>query len=527
MTGPQSCRMVGACLAVLLLMLTMPGMSGTAQENVAITIGTTDFPRTVDPADAIDYPSWELMTHLYTGLTRQVPGTLSYELALASGYTISSDGLIHTFTIRPDAAFDDGTPITAGTFATSINRVIGLGRGSADFISRFIADVRVSGDDGNALQFVLRIPLPDFEALVALPPFFPQHPLAFPADDLLDLQHADAFIGNGVYRLESVLPGQEIVLAANPAFQGPPALNARVILRRYQLPIDLRRALQTGEVDIAWRGLALPDLDALARLPEIVIQRQPNLHVFYLLFNQNQLSINNQLSFDDPALRQAFALLIDRERAAAHGFDHTVTPLYSLLPPQFGQDPVLFPTRDAAMADAVLREAGYRPRRRTVQTPLYISSENYGDLMIDAAQELRRSLEENEIVNISAIIDDRTATFTRTVLRGEYLNAVIGWRPLFASPAGYLIPLAHSTWPVPAGGGYASDAIDALLRQAALVTDSEERMTIDRAVERLLRDDYALLPLWQGQDVIAYREGVSGVMVEANSWLRYDTLVRR
>ena len=115
-------------LALSLLCALLPGASGLAQDAPAIVIGLTDFPRTLDPADATDLPSWELLYHVATGLTRQVPGTLDYELALAADHTVSADGLEHTFTIRPEAAFNDGTPITAQTFVDSIERVIALGR---------------------------------------------------------------------------------------------------------------------------------------------------------------------------------------------------------------------------------------------------------------------------------------------------------------------------------------------------------------------------------------------------------------
>src|SRR5262245_49908705 len=120
-------RLIVLVALFLLLIGTLPAPANAAdgQPN-AITIGTTDALVNLDPADAGTFASWELLTHLYTGLTRQLPGKLKYELALAASHTISADGLTHTFAIRPDAAFDDGTPITAQTFADSINRVVKL-----------------------------------------------------------------------------------------------------------------------------------------------------------------------------------------------------------------------------------------------------------------------------------------------------------------------------------------------------------------------------------------------------------------
>ncbi len=519
-------RVVLALLTAFLFTTTAhPGLRiATAQEVAAITIGTTDLARTIDPANAIDFPSWELLYHLATGLTRQVPGSLDYELALASDHTVSEDGLRHTFTIRPDVTFNDGTPITAETFAHSIQRVIDLGRDGAEFVSRFVVAVRAT--KGNALQFDLAFPLPDFEALVGLPPFFPQHPDVFPVDDLLDRNVAETFIGNGPYRLESYTPSQ-IVLVADPGYPGEPPATGRIVLRRYALPIDLRRAVETGEVDIAWRALAQPDLAAVQNLSGITIQSQPNLQVYYLLLNHRLVSANtSQAAFDDPAVREAFTLLMDRAEAARVGFDDTLTALDSLIPPQFGLTPVPFPAYDLARAEEVLQAAGYRERRRTVQMPLYISSSTYGDLMTRGAQELRRGLEQTKLVDITTIQDDQASTFSRVVYRGEYMNALIGWYPLYASPAGYLLPLVHSAGSIPANAGYARLELDDLLRQVSLNADPAEQDALYAAIQDSLRANFDLIPLFQGQDTIVYQTAVSGVQVEANGWLRYTALTR-
>jgi peptide/nickel transport system substrate-binding protein len=496
-----------------------------AQDDNAIIIGLTDFPRTLDPADAIDRPSWELLYHVATGLTRQIPGTLDYELALAADHTVSPDGLVHTFAVRQDAAFNDGTPITAQTFVDSIERVIALGRSSTDFVNRYITSVEAMED--NAIQFTLNIPLPDFEAFVALPPFFPQHPAVFPADDVLLSENFGTFIGNGVYRIESFRPGREIVLVADPAYAGPPPASDRIILRHYTLPIDLRRAVEAHEVDVAWRSLALPDQAAVVETEGIILKTQPNLQTYYMLLNHQLVTANaGQASFDDPAVRQAFALLVDRERGASSGFEDTVTPLYSLLPEALGTSTVTFPGYDLTLAETVLQDAGYRERRRTVQLPFYISSQTYGDLMASAAQELRRRFDESRIVSITGIQDDLTETFTRVISRGEYMDAIIGWTPFYASPGGYLIPLAWSTSPIPANAGYGSPAIDALLREAALTDDPAVRDARYLEVQQSLLDHFDLIPLFQGQNTIAYWEDVSGVLVEANSWLHYDQIMK-
>ncbi len=513
--------------AILLMFFGAVLLSGTsafARQSTGIIIGTTDFPLSLDPATAVDVPSWELLTHLYTGLTRQVPGTLTYELALAADHTISEDGLTHTYRVREGIAFSDGTPITAETFVTSLNRVLNLGRDGADFVNRYITSVELDSD--NVVRFLLVTPLPNLDALVALPPFFPLHPAAYPAGETLTVDGSTQIIGNGVYSLTAFVPQQEYILTPNPAFDGPGALNAQVTVRRYALPIDLRRALQNREVDIAWRALALPDIEQLVSDEDIIIFEQPNLQAYYLLLNHKTIALNNQDSFDDLAVRQAFALLIDRERSAQLGLDATVTPLYSLLPAQFNVPAVTYPGYDVEQADAILEEAGYRPRRRPINTPIFISTDTYGDLMNSAASELRRGIEESDIIDISQIADSQTSTFISAVNRGEYNSAIVGWRPPYASPAAYLSPLLASSSLIPNSAGYGNPDIDDLLTQAAQTSVADEQAACFVDIQEIVLSRVDIIPLWQGKDVIAYWEDVSGIMVESNSWLRFDRLTR-
>ena len=512
-------------LLVILVLFLLGVLPIHAQSEPPIIIGTTDFPLSLDPATAVDLPSWEVLNHLATGLTRQQPGSLSYELALAASHEVSADGLTHTFEIRPDAVFDDGTPITAEIFANSINRVINLGREGAEFVGRFVASVAATPD--NRLVFTLYTPLPDFEALVGLPPFYPQHPNSYPDSDVLDMAIPDfTLITNGIYRLEDLAPGTALSLKANPAYEGPAPAHDSIILKHYDLPIDLRRALLNRDVDIAWRALAQPDLEAVATSPDLVTRTQPNLQMFYLLLNHNTITLNNQNSFDDPALRAAFAQLLDRETSASLGWNGSLQPADTLLPQQFGLAQVAFPIYDYANADVVLEEAGYRPRRRPVTTAINVSTDTYSDLLASAANELRRGIEQSEIVDISFISDAQTSTFISAVNRGEYLSAIIGWRPHYASPAAYFYGLAHSSSPIPNGAGYASPELDALLESAGLTHDPTAQAAVYTNLENALLANYDLLPLWQAQDVITAWQDIQGITVEANSWLRYDLLSR-
>src|SRR5260221_5625946 len=214
---PRLARYLFVLAVVLSLSFgSLPGRCSSADNPTGLTIGTTESLVNLDPADTNSLSAWELLTHLYTGLTRQIPGTINYELALAASHTVSADGLTHTFTIRPDATFDDGTPITARTFSDSINRVLALNGRGGTAIRPYIKPVAAASD--NTLIFTLLTPIPYLEALVALPPYFPVHPAIFTATAFNNTPKS--LIANGIYKVDKFEVGRAITLVANPAWKG-------------------------------------------------------------------------------------------------------------------------------------------------------------------------------------------------------------------------------------------------------------------------------------------------------------------
>ena len=80
--------------------------------------------RTLDPPNAIDPLSLQIAENIYPGLVALAPSLQPIPWAAQALPTISADGLTWTFTLRPGLKWSDGTPITAQTFAYSINRAL-------------------------------------------------------------------------------------------------------------------------------------------------------------------------------------------------------------------------------------------------------------------------------------------------------------------------------------------------------------------------------------------------------------------
>ncbi len=481
--------------------------SARAQARDSLTIGTIETLPSLDPADAGDVFSWEVLTHLYTGLTRQIPGTLRYELALAASHTISSDGLVHTFTIRPGVSFDDGTPITAGTFADSINRVLKAQKPGSAIVTPYIKSA--SAADDNTLALTLTQPIPYLEQLLALPPYFPIHPNA-----ANDFSRAPT---NGVYRL-AASDANSITLGADPAWKGPSPATPTIVIRHYDRPADLREALKAQAVDIAWRGLPPDDAENAAQVKGIRSITAPGLQTFYLLINQHDPP------FNDAAVRRGMLYLFNRDQAVQLSLRNTGSPLLTLLPPELGASPA-YPGYNVDQANTVLGAAGYSQYKR-IESEFQVSGATYGDLYLDAVDLLNNDLTRQEAFRI-ALSDIEPRTFLDQIERGTFSLVVVGWTPVVPHPDAYLRPLLHSKGQLAAGAHYADPHVDQLLDQAAACADSQQQAQLYAQVQALALKGVVAVPLWQNRQSLLAWESVGSVTIEPNFLLRYDRLTAR
>ena len=492
-----------------------------AQEADTITIGFTDLPTSLDPADTNDFAAWEVLSHLYTGLARQVPGTLEYELALATDWTVSEDKLTHTFTLDETAAFSDGTPITAQTFVESITRVQTIGRDGAEAVTPYIASVTASDD--TTLIFTLKRPVPYFLGLVSLPPYFPQHPDLSAQEQVTPFME-NGLIGNGPYLLALYDVGTEIRLEANPAYSPAPA-TPNIVLRQFSKSANLRNALAAHEIDVAWRALYLGHLEDLTELDGLQVIEQPSTRVFYMVMGQNREPT------DDPLVRDAVITLLDRDDAVEVSLRNHVTLLTSLLPELYPEAyyPVWPNRSNVELAESVLSEAGYSERGRfRLNITISFARPVYGDPYTAAIGELgQSSFSFTDFIEYGIFSDIEASTFRRMLEDGDSQAIIFGWTPIVPHPDAYLYPLAHSDNPIPSRNRYNQAVIDQLIDKAAALDDAAKQGEIYMEVADWLLEDDAVAPLWQDHLSLVAWNDIAGIQVEPNYFLHYDQLVRQ
>lgn len=320
---------------------------------------------TLDPAFISSAGDVQLLLQLYAGLTRLDENGEPYP-SLASGWQISDDGLTYEFTLRDDLAFSDGTPLTADDVRRSWLRlldpdtaatapdVLSVVRGAPERLAGEVEedDVGISAPDETTLVVELRHPASYFLDIVATPATFVVPPKA---DGTQTWQTAADFVGSGPYAVFGT-DGGDLVLEANVEYvAGPPPIDE--VRWVADAGGDAATAFAAGDVDLA----GVPGWDAtwIAYDPDL----GPRLHAAEPLVVSYFGFDTTHPPFDDPAVRRAFLLALDREQLVplAEGVSSQAAP--TLVPPAIwpdGFEPEL--ETDVDEARRLLDDAGYRDR---------------------------------------------------------------------------------------------------------------------------------------------------------------------
>ncbi|MGW8226123.1 MAG: ABC transporter substrate-binding protein [Anaerolineales bacterium] len=247
-----------------------------------IIIGTTDEVNSLDPQDAYATHDWEILKNTGEPLLKYIPGTAELVPGAAAELpTVSEDGLTYTYTLREGLEFADGTPINAQTYVDSWDRLNTLQGQVSGLIQVYVDSVEAVDD--LTVAYNLKDTFGFFPSLSATAPFIPANPAQFPADEIV--QFPEIIDGNGPYRMVSYVPGEQLVLEANPNFHGDAPLIPNVIVRYFADPTTMSNAVESGEIDIAWRILGPVEATRLMDVEGLTVTKVDAPALRYMVFN--------------------------------------------------------------------------------------------------------------------------------------------------------------------------------------------------------------------------------------------------
>ncbi|NPA05464.1 MAG: peptide ABC transporter substrate-binding protein [Crenarchaeota archaeon] len=480
-----------------------------------LVIGVTDKVTDLDPASAYDFFTWEVLTNIMDGLVKYKPGTDEIVPALAKSWEVKDNGKVWIFHLRTDAKFCDGTPVTAYDVVRSIKRVMRLKGDPSWLVTYFVKDVKAL--DKYTVEFILKRPVGFFLAVLATPPYFPVSP-KYPNDKIV----SDATWGGaGPYCIKEWRRDEILILQANPYYYGPKPKTKTIIIRFYRDASALRVALESGEIDIAWRTLRPTDYVDLAKNPNFRVIGVPGTFIRYIVVNVKMDPTKNRL------VREAIAAAINRPELAKVVFMGTMQPLYSLVPAGMWSHIDAFKIYgdgNIALAQKLLKEAGYSKQHK-LKLVLWYTPSHYGDTEADLAQMIKVQLERTGMIQVE-IKSLEWASYVKQLRQGTMMLALLGWYPDYIDPDDFLTPFLHSGANKWTGTGYSNPKVDKLLDEAAVLTNKAERAKLYEEVQKILAHDIPFIPLLQGKLFVVVRKDVRGVKIGPPMLMPYYTLYK-
>jgi peptide/nickel transport system substrate-binding protein len=496
---------------------TPPPTTTTAPAKAStIIIGTTDKVTDLDPANAYDFFTWEVLTNTMDTLVKYKPGTDQIVPAIAEKWEVKNNGTVWIFHLRKDVKFCDGTPVTAKDVVRSIKRVMTIKGDPSWLVTSFVKDVKALDD--YTVEFDLEHPTGFFLALLATPPYAVVSP-KYPDDKIV----SDATWGGaGPYCIREFKRDEYLVLEANQYYYGEKPKTQKVIIRFYKDATTLRLALENGEIDIAWRTLRPNDYQELKQSGKFNVIEIPGTFIRYIVVNVKMEPTNNKL------VRQAIAAAIDRKQLAQIVFMGTMEPLYSLVPKGLWSHKDVFLEKygdgNIELAKKLLQQAGYSKDHR-LKLELWYTPTHYGDTEADLAQLIKQQLEATGMITVE-IKSSEWATYVDQLRKGQMMLALLGWYPDYIDPDDFLTPFLHSEANKWTGSGYSNPEVDKLLDEAVQLTDQQARAKLYEKVQEILAEDVPIIPLLQGKLFIVTQKNVEGVKVGPTMLLPYYTIYK-
>lgn len=496
-----------------------------------LTLGTTAKIRTLDPADAYKVFTGNLLYNLGDRLYTYKEGGTELIPQLASAMPqVSEDGLEYTISLRKDVVFHDGTPFNAEAMTFSLQRFIDNGGQPSFLLSDTVETVDAIAPD--QLKIRLKKPFASFPDLLAFSGLAAVSPQAYA--DQVEAFQPSTFVGTGPYRLTSD-SFDELKLEAFDQYWGEPPQNRSVTIKRFASAANLFNAFRTGTVDIAYQSLNPDQIDALVSTAEqtgdwqIVTGKGSN--ITYLSLNLRDPPL------DQAPVRQAIALVIDRQNLISSVFNDQVEPLYSLIPNIYPASKSVFRTaadrNPVSQARAFLREAGYS-RDNPIRLSLGYRSNVPSDA--PAAQIMQSSIERrlNGMVDISLEnIESSEAYISQN--QGRYNLFMLDYTGDFYDPDTYIQPFlacsqgseaegCEAGASVVQGSFYYRDRINQLIDQERQSQDAQQRQQLFAEIQDILAEDVPYIPLWQRREYAFAQDNVKGIRLEPTQHLPFWSL---
>lgn len=522
-------------------------LPATAAEHESLTIGIIQFPSTLNPnIDAMAAKSyvlglalrpltvydadWKLTCLLCTQLP-SIENGLAVPVDLPNG----KKGVNLTYTIRPDANWGDGVPVTTKDvmFTYQVGKDPKSGIENAELYRRLVSiDVR---DDKTFTMHLDKLTF-DYAAIndfVLLPEHIERDAFADPAQYRLRTHYnndpTNPGLYNGPYLLKEVVSGSHILLEPNPHWAGPPPRFRRITVRAIENTAALEANLLSGTIEMIAGELGLP-------LDEALAFEKRHGDAFHVVYKPGLAYEHVDLNLDRPGLadrrvREALIRGIDRVAITKSLFagrqpvaDTFVNPLdagYTDTAPHYGYDPV--------RAQALLDEAGFRKSKNGTrqndagQSLSFQFMTTAGNRSRELVEQVLQSQWRKIGVDVKLKNEPARVLFGETLRHRRFDMAMYAW---ISSPENVPRSILHSS-EIPSEAnafagqniaGFKNAEMDRLIDSLEIELDKDKRTALWAKAQQLYATELPSLPLYFRSDAFILPKWLTGVRPTGNQY---------
>ncbi|WP_422881075.1 peptide ABC transporter substrate-binding protein [Pantoea agglomerans] len=481
-----------------------PPAGAQLAEQQQIVRHIKDEPASLDPLKAVGLPEIQVIRDLFEGLTNQdaqgkiVPG-------VAQSWS-SSDNKTWVFTLRNNARWSNGDPVTAQDFVYSWQRLVdpknssafawfaglsGIENAAAITKGEMTPDkLGVVAQSKNQLKVTLDRPVPWFPALVA-------NVALFPVPQKIIAQQGDSWtspgklVGNGAYQLSERVVNEKIVLTRNPHYWD----DAHSVLTKVTfVPIN--------EESSATKRYRSNDIDITESFPKNMyallkktlpgeVYTPDQLGTYYYAFNTQKGPTA------DVRVRKALSWSIDRKVIAEKVLGTGEKPAWHFTPDVtagFKPLPTFMQQHDQnslnAQAKSLLAAAGYGPGKPLKLKLLYNTSESHQKIAIAVASMWKKNL------GVDVTLENQEwKTYIDSRNSGNFDVIRASWVGDYNEPSTFLNLLTSGNSSNIARFNNAD--YDAVIAKASRETSDQVRNSDYNRAEQILAEQAPIAPIYQ------------------------------
>lgn len=482
-----------------------------AAANQEVHIGNGSEPKELDPATSTGVPESRIADNLFEGLTKLDPFTFQPIPGMAESWDVSADGKIYHFKIRKNAKWSDGKALNAHDFVWSWTRALAPKTASEyayqlyyikngeKFNKGEIKDAKqlgVEATDSHTLKVTLENPTAFFLRLTSFHTLFPTPKHVIEKFPDKEWTKPGKLVNNGPFKLLEWKLNNYIKLVPNEHYWNKEKIK---VTSAYFHPIENQdteeKSFFAGELHQTYE---VPNI----KIPTYAKQKERNSGSYHPFKTDPMLASyfyrfnTTKKPFNDPRVRKAFALTVDRKLLVEKVAKGGQLPAQSLTPPDVadytfaGNLPVSVTPEVIKEAQKLLADAGYPNGKNFPKIDiLYNTSENHKKIAI-AIQQMWKKFLNVEV----GMYNQEWKVYLNSEKKLDFHVSRAGWVGDYPDPNTFLDMFVT-------GGllnktGWGNKDYDKYIEAASQTIDHQKRIEYFKKAESILMDELPIIPIY-------------------------------